>query len=254
MNFIPKNLRNLLIALAAIAGLIVLAGFFYYRSLNLAEDPRIIEARKKMAEYNELMEKNETGLALLVLDRVEDIYRNTPGYEDSFELGVVLNNRGSVFLIRAATDIINDKEPNADNLAKARQYFKRTIDIYSSWLERVGALERDEVRNMILPFFPEDDPTFEGLDLNSIIEKRVDDILASKVDAARRLSVSHTNLAIVNRYEGNPEAAKAQYEKALELWPENHIAKDNLNRLLGLPPEKRNVFEQLFYKERTAYP
>jgi tetratricopeptide (TPR) repeat protein len=87
--------------------------------------------------------------------------------------------------------------------------------------------------------------------LERIIEKRVDDILASKIETKRRLSVSHTNLGIVFRYEEDLEAAKEQYEKAIELWPENHVAKDNLNRLLGLPAEKRSIIRELFYRERT---
>ena len=248
MGFISKKL---LLPLILITGVIVASGYFYYRELNRAEDPRIIDARKKMTEYNKLMSENESGLALLVLDQVEDIYRNTSGYADSYELGVVLNNRGSVFLIKAETDMINEEKADTGSLALAEQYITSSIDVYTSWLEKIEPMEREEVYNMIWSFFPEDDPVFTNLDLEKIVEKRIDDIMVSKIETVRRLSVSYTNLGIVYRYKGNLEEAKVQYEKALELWSENHVAKDNLNQLFGLPPEKRNIIKQMFFEERT---
>jgi tetratricopeptide (TPR) repeat protein len=251
MSFISKKLKTLLLALILISGIIVASGYFYYWGLNRAEDPRIVAARKTMAEYNELMSDNEFGLALLVLDQVEDIYMNTPGYDNSYELGVILNNRGSIFLIKAETDIINKNEQDSGNLVLAERYITSSIDIYTSWLERIESMEREDIYNMTAPFFREGDPAFDGLDLKKIIEKRVDDIMDSKIETKRRLSVSHTNLGIVRRYEGNLEEALAQYEKALELWPDNYIAKDNINQLQGLPLEKRNIIKQMFFDNKT---
>ncbi|MCK5373867.1 MAG: tetratricopeptide repeat protein [Alphaproteobacteria bacterium] len=251
MNFISRKLKTLLLILFLISGVIVASGWVYYRELNRAEDPRIIEARKIMVKYNNLMSENETDLALLVLDQVEDIYRNTSGYADSYEIGVVLNNRGSVFLIKVETDIINQKEPHIDNFTQAKQYLKSSIDVYTNWLEKIESMEREDVYNMILPFFSENDPAFDNLDLEKIIEKRIDDIVASKIETGRRLSVSYTNLGIVYRYEGNLENAMEQYEKALALWPDNHVAKNNLNQLLGFPLEKRNIIKQMFFEEKT---
>ena len=249
---ISKKLKTLLLALALIAGVIVASGYFYYRSLNLAEDPRIIDARKKMAEYNELMSEDEKDLALVILDSVEDIYMRTPGYADSYERGVILNNRGSVFLIKAETEMIEDEKADKGNLVLAERYIIDGIDIYTRWLERIEPMGRGEIREMILPYFRADDPAFEGLDLEKIIEKRVDDIMDSKIETRRRLSVSHANLGIVRRYEGDLEGAKVQYERALELWPDNYVAEDNLHRLFGQEPEKRNLIQQMFFKDRDV--
>ncbi len=251
MSFISKKLRALLLIVILISGAIVASGYFYYRELNRAEDPRIVDARRAMAEYNELMSENETGFALLLLDRVEDIYINTPGYANSYELGVVENNRGSIYLINAETDIINEEKARTSNLVLAERYITNSIDIYTGWLERINSMEREEVYSMVLPFFREGDPAFANLDLERIIEKRVDDIMASKVETKRRLSVSHTNLGIVRRYEENLEEAMEQYEKAVELWSDNHVAKDNINQLLGLPLEKRNMIKQMFFKDKS---
>lgn len=249
MSFISRKLRILLLVLTLIAGTVIASGYFYYRELNRAEDPRVIDARVKMREYNELMSENEIGLALLVLDQVEEIYTKAPGYADSYELGVILNNRGSVFLIKVETDLIKEEELDTDNLIQAKQYIKSSIDIYTSWLNKISTMERDDIHSMILPFFLENDPVFTNLDLNKIIEKRVDDIMASKIETKRRLSVSYTNLGIVHRYERDFEEAMRQYEEALELWSDNHVAKNNLNQLFGLPPEKRNILKEMFYKK-----
>lgn len=254
MISISRKTKILLLTVIMASGIIIASGFFYYRALNLAEDPRVIDARKKMAEYNELMKQNETGLAMLVLDQVEDIYIKTPGYAESYELGVIQNNRGSIFLIKAEKDIINKTEEDTDNLKQAKQYITDSIEIYSRWIETINLLERDDIRKMVLPYFRKDDPAFANLNLEKIIEKRVDDITTSKVETKRRLSVSYTNLGIIYRYESNLEEAGKQYEQALELWPDNHVAQDNLNRLMGLPPEERNIVKQMFFKKRTESP
>lgn len=237
-----------------IAGIIISSGYLYYRSLNRAEDPRIIDARKKMTEYNRLMGENNPDLAILLLDQVEDIYMNTPGYAQSYEPGVVHNNRGTVFLIKAETEILNSKKTDPENLIQAKHFIQSSVDIYTRWLDTVTPLTRGQIRNMILPFFLAQDPVFAGLDLNKIIEKRVDDIIVSKIETRRRLSVSYTNLGIVCRYEGDLDGSRQHYEKAIELWDENHAAQDNLNRLMGLPPEKRNIIRKMFFKERKAEP
>ena len=254
MNFISKKVRVLLLALTLITGTVIASGYFHYRELNRAEDPRVIGARMKMMEYNKLMGENESGLALLVLDQVEEIYRSTPGYENSYELGVILNNRGPVFLVKVETDLIKEEDLDTDNLMQAKQYIKSSIDIYTSWLDTISTMDRDDIHNMILPFFPKNDPAFTNLDLNKIIEKRVDDIMVSKIETERRLSVSYTNLGIINRYERDFEEAIRQYEEALELWHDNHAATNNLNQMLGLPPEKRNILKEMFFKNKAKDP
>jgi tetratricopeptide (TPR) repeat protein len=250
MSFIQKKLKIILLILILSSGTIVTSGYFHYRALNRTEDPRIVDARKIMVKYNKLMSENETGLALLILNQVEDIYMNTLGYSNSFELGVIENNRGSIYLIKAETDLINEDETKESNLILAERYITNSIDIYTGWLERVDSMEREDIREMVLLYFREDDSAFNGFDLEKIINKRVDDIMASKTETKRRLSVSHTNLGIIRRYEGNLEKAMEQYEKAVELWPDNHVAKDNINQLLGRPLEKRNIIKQMFFKDR----
>ncbi len=245
-----KKLKTLIILLILISGIIVASGYIYYRQINLAEDPRIIDARVKMKEYNRLMGENETDLALLLLDHVESVYMDTPGYSESYEPGVINNNRGSIFLIKAENYFLKNKKPDRENLLLARQNIEKGIEIYRAWIDKITPMEKDQVRSMILPFFSTDDPAFAGLNLDKIIEKRVNDIMASRTETMRRLSVGYTNLGIVCRYEGRLEEAGDRYKKAIELWEDNYVAKDNLNRLMGLPPEKRNILKQLFFKKK----
>ena len=250
MTIISKRLKTFLLILSLASGIIIASGYVYYRQINRAEDPRIIDARLKMTEYNRLMADNEPDLALLLLDHVEDIYMNTPGYPESYEPGVIHNNRGSIFLIKAEKYFLENKKPDMENLAQARKHIEKGIQIYKGWLDKVTPMEKNRVRSMVLPCFQADDPAFTGLDLEKIIEKRVDDIMVSKTETLRRLSVSYTNLGIVFRYEGNPEESGECYKKAIELWPDNYVAKDNLNRLMGLPPEKRSIIRQIFFKKK----
>lgn len=250
MTFISKKTTIILTAALFVAGIIILSGYIHYRDINRSEDPRVIEARKKMTEYNNLIKKNEIDLALIILDTVEDVYKKTLGYEDSYELGVVENNRGSVFLIKAEMALLKEKEPKAEYLEQAKKHIQNSIDIYTNWLEEIRPLNQNDIQKKISPFFKKTDPAFKGFDLDKIIKKRVEDIELSKVETERRLSVSYTNLGIIYRYENKDKEAAKQYEKAMDLWPRNNVAKNNLNQLLGRPLENPSIIQQMFFEER----
>jgi tetratricopeptide (TPR) repeat protein len=86
--------------------------------------------------------------------------------------------------------------------------------------------------------------------LDAIIRNRVKEIMSARIETPRRLSVSYTNLGIIKRHENEVEKAYDYYNKALELWDENHAAKNNMNILFGKPPEKQSVLRKLFPPER----
>src|SRR3989339_341461 len=94
---ISKQTRILLIILVCISA----AGFFvawlYYNNRNQSEDPRVIGARIKLVEYDQLMKERKYPDALRILDTVTCIYESTAGYHSSFESGLLFNNRGSVY-------------------------------------------------------------------------------------------------------------------------------------------------------------
>jgi Flp pilus assembly protein TadD len=64
------------------------------------------------------------------------------------------------------------------------------------------------------------------------------------------MSVSHANLGIIYRHKGRYEAAAKEYIKALELWPDNLAAENNMNVILNKPLKKRSALRHIFPKDR----
>lgn len=256
-NKIQKATLKVLIFIFVVVVIIFIGSFIYYDNINSKEDPRVLEAKNLQLQYEKGLESDQYGQALNLLDNMEDIYSRAPGYERSYEIGVILNNKASVYLVKLETDLLTldqsalDKEKIINDLNIARELTTRAITNYDTWLKEMGNLSRDELMVKISPFFREDDDVFKGLDVEGIRTKRVEDLVAAQVETKRRLSVSYTNLGVIQRYSGQLEESKASYEKAIELWDRNYTAKDNLNTLMDLPREKRTLIDRLFPPERV---
>ncbi len=244
-------------------GIIFIGSYIYYSNLNSAEDPRVLEAKKLQLVYDKGLEGDETEKALDLLDEMKDIYQTVPGYGKSYEVGVIFNNKATVYLIFVIPQLMElqekmkekkDKVDNFDkimnNLVTAKGYTEQSIGIYEGWLQKMGDLTENQVREKITPFFDPQDSAFKGYDYDMIFNKRIDDIMNAQFETKRRLSVTLTNLGVINRYQGNLNESKANYEKALELWEKNYTAKDNLNMLMNLPKERRSMLERFFPPER----
>jgi hypothetical protein len=82
----------------------ILFAFFYYRSVNRTEDPRISKARRYLRTYDKV--NGITGFqdTFLYLDSAFTVFRSLPDYENSFETGVVYNNKCSALLLSAIYD------------------------------------------------------------------------------------------------------------------------------------------------------
>jgi tetratricopeptide (TPR) repeat protein len=236
-------------ALIAIA-----SGWLYYRNINLAEDPRVIDANKSFKTFSIYFENNNYDEALLILDNIEKIYNKVPGYKDSYEIGVINNNRAAIYLVQLEEALLSTDNLKIDQrpifLDLAKEYSNTSKLIYISWLEKMGNLNDSEIKETILPFFEVEDPAFKRFNFDKILNKRVENIKQSQVETKRRLSVVYTNLGIIDRYQNNPEKAEKYYRKAIELWDSNYVAKNNLNVLLGEPLKKRSVIKQLFPEKK----
>ncbi len=234
---------------------IILFSVNHYRGINRSIDPRVVEAIKAFGTYGKLMAANNQEEALKVLDKIEAIYKSVPGYGDSFELGVVSNNRGHIYLVKVETEHLSEaktivKENLALYLKFAREYTEKGINNYLNWMDTIGKLNDTEILEYLNKYFKRDDPAFKGFDFDTIYGKRFIEIKEAQVEIKRRLSVSYTNLGIILRYEEKNLESKKYYEKALKLWPDNHVAKNNLRVLHGQKLEKRTIVEQMFPKER----
>ena len=235
---------------------ILLAAIIYYGRINRSEDPRVLEARELLLQYEKLLESDDYGTALSILNGMDTIYAATPGYERSFERGVILNNRASVHLVKLETELLTNEEIDRDYMAEALELSEKNtraaIQLYQDWLAAYGKLQSAQIEHLIRPTFPPDDPALKKVNLDNVIQKRVEDIILAQMETRRRLSVSYANLGVIERYKGNLEEAKRSYEKAIELWDRNYTAKNNLNVLMNQPVEKRSIIDRMFPPEKAA--
>ncbi len=224
-----------------------LIAYFYYDNINKSEDPRVIDARKMLVEYNKMIDNKEYKSALVLVDKLENIYSNIPYYRNAFEMGVVHNNRAAVHLLLGLYETDKDDvEQKTKHLNLAKNSLRQSVEIYEDWLQRYERKDRLEIKNYISEYFKETNPAFNGYSAEDILEKRVEDILSGKIENKRRLSICYTNLGIIYRHQYQQEKAMESYLKAIELWKDNPTAKNNLNVLLGKPVEGRSVLEKMF--------
>jgi tetratricopeptide (TPR) repeat protein len=239
----------------AVALVILCYAVYHYSKINSAEDPRIIEAKELLRKYEKGLESNQYGEAMSILNGMERIYRMTPGYEKSYEIGVILNNKASVYLVQLETSLLEDEKIDRDKmletLNEAEAFTRDAVTIYENWLSSMGSLSPDEIKRKIEPVFDPNDPALKEVNVGDVLNKRINDIVLAQVETKRRLSVTYTNLGVISRYKGKLQEAKEYYQKAIALWDRNYTAQDNLNILMNKPIEKRSMINRLFPPERT---
>ena len=234
---------------------IFISSFFYYGNVNSAEDPTTLPAKNLLLQYEKQLNEDQTEEALDILNRIVKMYKEVPGYGDSYEVGVIYNNIASVYLVQLETELLTKdkltKEDLVMNLDLATQYCQKSIENYENWLKEMRDLSESQIKQKIAPYFDPNDPAFREITFKAVFEKRVEDIKLAQIETTRRLSVALTNLGVINRYQGNFKQAKANYEKAIQLWDRNYTAQDNLNTLLNQPIKKRSMIDKLFPPEKN---
>jgi len=232
-----------------IVGAGLAAAWLYYSYQNAAEDPRVVEARLLLEEYDVLMKNGKFDEGLVLLDSIQQLYNAVPCYRESFEQGVIYNNRGSAWLTIALYNT-DDSMRKAEILILASKETTRSIYAYEEWMQKVDTMSFSEIQSEVIACFPEKDPEFEGLNYQRIIDRRIADIQLAKIETPRRLSVSYSNLGIIQRHQYKPDSAILSYITALKLWNRNPSAKNNLNTLLGRETEDESILRQLFPPDR----
>ncbi len=258
LHFFQKQTGTVKVLLGTlfITLIILVAAIIHYGKINRSEDPRVLEARELLLQYEKLLESDEYGTALSMLNGMDTIYAATPGYENSFERGVILNNKATVHLVKLETELLTneviDRDYMVESLELSEKDTRAAIHLYKDWLATFGSLQRLQIEELVRPAFPPDDHQLKKVNLENVIQKRVEDIILAQVETKRRLSVSYTNLGMIQRYKGNLAEAKHSYEKAIELWDRNYTAKNNLNVLMDQPVEKRSIIDRMFPPEKAA--
>jgi len=248
-----KNKRALILVMIALSFIVIFFSYFYYSGVNASKDPRVKSARKLYEKYNDYTVQNDFQNIFALLDSVENFYRSVNNYSESFEVGVLYNNRAAAYLTMALYE--NKPEEysllSKDSLLNLAQIsVNKSITIYENWLKIYSDKSKDQINDIINVDFLTGLEQYSEKDKNRFLENRIKEIETSQYETERRLSVAYTNLGIIYRHLEQYEKTIDCYTKAIELWDQNLTAENNLNILLGKPLKKRNLIQKLFPPKR----
>jgi len=245
-----KKTRALIIIMCALVLSGIAVSYFYYGNINRSTDPRIVEARTLYGKYNVYAQHNDFDSIFWLMDSIELIYTGFEHYKNSYEVGVLYNNRAASILTMALFgDRMEIKEQDS-LIHQAEIAATKSIDIYQNWLERFEDKSAEEIERIISTNFYEGLEKYDTKQKNTYLKNRVKELQESQTETKRRLSVSYTNLGIVERNKLQYEAAAKCYKKAMDLWDRNLTAENNLNILLNRPIKKRSFIQKLFPPDR----
>lgn len=247
---INRSIRTLILVMSVLVVIVVIIAQSYFRQQNQLVDPRIVQARELYATYNKLAEAGKYDSIFVLLNEIEGIYARVEHYRNSFEQGVINNNRAALWLTLGLQGEAYDSTGQDSLVMLASGALQTSISIYENWDNQFGhgdpAICREQIAGTFLDGLEQYDPAQQ----ERFLEKRVGEIVQSAGEVKRRLSVSYTNMGIVHRHHARYDSAAVCYTRALELWDRNLTAENNLNLLLGLPQKKVNIIQRLFPPER----
>jgi len=247
------NIKRSSIILFVIMLGIFLAGLWYadhyYEGVNSSEDPRVRRAKQLYNHYNQLAEEKKYQEIFELLDSMELIYHLYDDYTESYELGVLHNNRAAIFLNLALFEEYTEQE--ADSLVlMAQSSLHKGISIYENWMQSFSSYTEKELQDLQYPIYKGAFPQTDSPQIEKYVLKRTKELLEAQKETKRRLSVAYTNLGIVYRHQNQIEEAVKSYQKALELWEDNLTAENNINILLGRPLKQRSMIDRFFPPEK----
>lgn len=245
-----KRTRALLFIMGALVAVCIFIARVHYNGINKTIDPRMVDARKLYNRYDGYAQSNQFDSVLWLMDTLESIYISHEHYKNSYEIGVLLNNRAAAYLTQALYRSGGDSTAMDSLVQIAGFWTDKAINLYRGWNGRFKSKSEPEIQEQIKTDF------FIGLEeipeaeRQLYIEKRSSEILEAQIETDRRLSVSYTNKGVIHRYRKQYTEAAKCYETALQLWGRNLSAENNLNILLGKPLKKQNVVQKLFPPDR----
>jgi len=200
--------------------------------------------------YNDLTAMADYEGIFELMDTIEKIYINIPHYAESYEMGVLYNNRAATYISMAITTHYNDSVLSDSLLNLAQYHVERSIALYKGWLDEWDDRPINEIKDMLEPHFNSQISEFKEGDVKRFINKRAKEIKEAQLETPRRLSVSYTNLGIIYRHRELYDEAVNEYITALTIWPDNLAAENNLSILMGKPLKKRSIIRYFFPKDR----
>ena len=254
-----KSTKILIITMSIFAFIAIVISKSYYKSLNETKDPRIVNANLLYEQYNKTASKNDFSKLLGLLDSIEFYYITNEHYQNSYERGVIENNRAAIYLtIGLFKDSLNPVlvpehlyHISSDSLLSiARTHLDKSIGFYENWENDFGSKDKQEVEKLVREDFFYGLESYSDKEKEKFLSNRIKEIETAQIENKRRMSVSYTNLGVIERHNNDYVKAIDYYHKALDLWDRNLDAENNINILLGKPLKKRNFFQKLFPPDR----
>jgi tetratricopeptide (TPR) repeat protein len=250
---INKNKRALILVMIALSFIVISFSYFYYKDVNSSKDPRITDARELYKKYNAYAAQNDFVNVFALLDSVESIYKSVNHFAESFEVGVLYNNRAAAYLTMAIYDNAPEEYMllSKDSLIQLGQIsVQKSILIYENWLKEYSDKTSDQINIILDKDYLKALEQYSEKNKNRFLKNRVKEIETAQYETKRRLSVAYTNLGIIYRHKEQYEQTIESYQKAIELWDQNLTSENNLNILLGKDLKKRNLIQKLFPPKR----
>jgi tetratricopeptide (TPR) repeat protein len=250
-----KKTRVVIIVMTALVVLSLIFSKFYYQSINDSVDPRIVSARNMYENYNKLTQDHQYEDVIVLMDSIQHIFDQHDFYKNSFETGVLANNRAAVYLsvslhkdsLKAMSKAGGLTKLSRDSLLDlATRELDFALDVYYEWKNTYADMSRKEWETSIKADFFRGVEEYNTEEKEAFLANRLDLMEDTKTEIDRRLSVSHSNMGMVYRLGEEYDSAVHQYAKAMELWDRNLTAENNLNVLLDKPLKKRNIIQKLF--------
>ncbi len=251
MNFFKnKTSRALIIIMCALVLSGITISYLYYNNVNESTDPRIVQARTLYENYNVYAQNGAYESIFSLMDSIESIYTAVDHYKNSYEVGVLYNNRAATFLTILLYTEEMELITQDSLLILAENSANYSIEIYDQWLEFYQDKDLAEIELFISDEFNRGLEHYDTKQKNNYLKNRVKEIQDSRTETKRRLSVSYTNLGIIYKHKLQYESAANCYKKAIDLWDRNLTAENNLNVLLGRPIKKRSFIQKMFPPDR----
>jgi hypothetical protein len=250
---------KIVLAMTLVVAVAAVITWLHYRKLNNSVDPRIVKARELYGSYNKRVAAGDYAGIRAMLDSADSIYSEIPHYADSWERGVLWNNFAALCItsLLSADSIPIETGPfpgvHKDTLIlMANDHLDRALRAYETLASQYGGLSQEQVEQKIRSEFLAGLEGYSDKQKDRFLAARAREIVAALAEKDRRMSVCHTNLGIVARYQEDYLQAVMHYQTALSLWDRNLEAENNLNSLLGKPLKKRNFLQKLFPPQRGS--
>ena len=246
---VNKGTKNIIVIMILIVVIGIVFSYFYYNDVNKNIDPRLIKIQKTLSYFDNINKLDSPFVALELMDKLEDDISSFDLYKNSYELGIVKNNKASVYIMMALYD---DKYQNIkDSLfseALAELYKSKYILI--EWVNTINNNDRESFVKKYNADYNRNIKIYKGIDRDKLVNHRLEEIELTKIETPRRLSVVYSNIAVIKRHTGEMFNAVLYYEKAIKLWPKNHEAINNLRTLMGEDRIKKGAIDKLFPTKR----